>query len=132
LADKIPADWPAGKISHAATVDMLAVLRTGGSDEACDTAVKLLRQGTAPQSLWDGLFCGAAELLSRQPGIVALHAVTANDPHDYKFSVAAVEDFYHVSPSWRDRFLAASMVQLRGTTEKDNALVGPIRAAVQG
>ena len=216
---------------------MLAVLRHNDSDEACDAAVKLLRQGTSPQSLWDSLFCGAAELLLRQPGIVALHALTTtnalhrayqtsgddrtrrllilqsaaflplfrqalggrgrprdvaidrlepitpsgdgsraveevfdeighnrqtavgkafgflqgrgaaeslmeaarrlillkgNDPHDYKFSVAALEDFYHVSPSWRDRFLAASTVQLRGTTEKDNALVGRIRAAVQG
>ena len=237
LADKIPAEWPAGKINRDATVDLLAVLRQNGSDEACDAAVRWLRQGTSPQSLWDGLFCGAAELLLRQPGIVALHAVTTtnalhrayqtsgddrtrrllllqsaafvplfrqamegrgklrdaaidrlepiplsgdgaqaveevftevghdrhtavgkafgvlqgngaaehlmetarrlillkgNDPHDYKFSVAALEDFYHVSPPWRDRFLAASMVQLRGATEKDNALVTRIRAAVQG
>ena len=237
LADQFPADWPAGKIGREASVDLLAALRHSSSDDACDVVVKLLRQGTAPQSLWDGLFCGAAELLLRQPGIVALHAVTTtnalhrayqtsgddrtrrllllqssaflplfrqamegrgglhdvaidrlepiplsgdgaqaveevfgeighdrqqavgkafgflqgkgaakdlmeaarrlillkgSDPHDYKFSVAALEDFYQVSPPWRDRFLAASMVQLRGSTEKDNALVARIRAAVQG
>ena len=55
-----------------------------------------------------------------------------NDPHDYKFSVAALEDYYHVSPAWRDRFLAASVLQLRGSGEKDNLLVHRIRAAVQG
>lgn len=54
------------------------------------------------------------------------------DPHDYKFSVAALEDYYHVSPKWRDRFLAASTLQLRGSGEEDNALVQRIRGAVQG
>ena len=54
------------------------------------------------------------------------------DPHDYKFSVAALEDYYHVSPEWRDRFLAASAMQLRGSHEKDNSLVDRIRAAVKG
>ena len=54
------------------------------------------------------------------------------DPHDYKFSVAALEDYYHVSPRWRDRFLAASTLQLRGSGEEDNALVQRIRGAVQG
>ena len=55
-----------------------------------------------------------------------------DDPHDYKFSVAALEDYYHVSPAWRDRFLAAGVLQLRGSGGKDNSLVDRIRAAVQG
>ena len=237
LVAQIPGNWQAGKASHEATVELLAALRQGANDAICDVAVQLLRRGTAPQSLWDALFCGAAELLLRQPGIVALHAITTtnalhrayqtsgddqtrrllllqtaaflpmfreamqgrsqlrdlsidrlepiplsgdgsksieevftersrdrqvavgktlaylqakgsvedlmgtarrlillkgNDPHDYKFSVAALEDYYNVSPAWRDRFLAASVVQLRGAGEKDNPLVQRIRAAVQG
>ena len=236
LAAKMSADWQAGKLNRAATVEMLAVLRQGTSDAACDTVVDQLRRGTAPQSLWDAIFCGAAELLLRQPGIVALHSMTTsnalhrayatsgddktrrllllqaaafvplfrqaaggrgqmrempidrleaipdsgsdnaaeeifaeigrdrhvaagktlaflqskgvaddfmntarrlillkgNDPHDYKFSVAALEDYYHVSPEWRNRFLAASAMQLRGSHEKDNSLVDRIRAAVKG
>ncbi len=218
-------------------MELLAALRQGTNDATCDAAVQLLRRGTAPQSLWDALFCGAAELLLRQPGIVALHAVTStnalhyayltsgddqtrrllllqaaaflpmfrqslegrgrlreapidkleaiplsgdgskgvaeifaeigrdrqaaagktlaylqakgsaedfmetarrlvlvkgNDPHDYKFSLAALEDYYHVSPEWRDRYLAASVLQLRGSGGRDNALVSRIRSAVQG
>ncbi len=235
LAAQIPNGWTGGKRDHNATAELLAALRNESSDAACDIAVQLLRRGAGPQSLWDGFFCGAAELLLRQPGIVALHAVTTtnalhrnfqtsgddrtrrllvlqaaaflpmfrqavagrgrlrdlpidrlepvppdgenaveeifaeigrdrhvaagkalaylrahgsaealmaaarrlvlikgNDPHDYKFSVAVLEDYYHVSPAWRDRFLAASMLQLRGSQEKDNALVDRIRAAVQG
>jgi hypothetical protein len=236
LTGKIPGTWQSGKPSRDATVEMLAVLRHGTSDSACDAAVMHLRRGTSPQSIWDAVFCGAAELLLRQPGIVALHSMTTSnalhrayqtsgndqtrrllllqatafvplfrqtiegrgqlrempidrweavsssddsshaaedifgeigrdrhvaagktlgylqgsggadafmstarrlillkgrDPHDYKFSVAALEDYYHVSPEWRDRFLAASVVQLRGSQEKDNSLVDRIRAAVQ-
>ena len=237
LAAKIPSDWQSGKLNRAATVEMLAVLRQGTSDAACVAVVEQLRRGTAPQSLWDAIFCGAAELLLRQPGIVALHSMTTSnalhrayatsgddhtrrllllqaaafvplfrqavagrgqlrempidrleaipltggkgdsaaeeifaeighdrhiaagktlahlqgrggaddfmntarrlillkgrDPHDYKFSVAALEDYYHVSPEWRDRFLAASVLQLRGSQEKDNTLIDRIRAAVR-
>jgi hypothetical protein len=250
LAAKIPADWLSGKPSREATVELLAALRQEKPDAVCDAAVQLLRRGTAPQSLWDALFCGAAELLLRQPGIVALHAVTTtnalhyaylasgddqtrrlvllqnaaflpmfrqamqgrgrlretaidrlqpialtgssaagssaaggsaaggsaaveevfaemgrdrqvavgktlahltakgsaedfmatarrlillkgSDPHDFKFSVAALEDYYHLSPDWRDRYLAAGVLQLRGSGGKDNALVHRIRAAVQ-
>ncbi|MEX2186931.1 MAG: hypothetical protein WD875_09065 [Pirellulales bacterium] len=54
------------------------------------------------------------------------------DAHDYKFSSAVLEDYYHVSPAWRDRLLAASMFWLRGSQAKDNSLVGRTRAALAG
>ena len=34
-----------------------------------------------------------------------------NDAHDYKFSSAVLEDYYHVSPEWRDMYLAVERVQ---------------------
>jgi hypothetical protein len=52
------------------------------------------------------------------------------DSHDYKFSSAALEDFYHASPSWRERFLATSMFFLRGTGDNDSPLVQRTRAAL--
>lgn len=52
------------------------------------------------------------------------------DSHDYKFSSAVLEDYAHVSPEWRDRFLASSMFQLRGSGGADNALVKRTRAAL--
>jgi len=52
------------------------------------------------------------------------------DAHDYKFSSAVLEDYYHVSPAWRDQFLAAAMFQLRGSSDGDNALVQRTRAAL--
>jgi hypothetical protein len=52
------------------------------------------------------------------------------DSHDYKFSSAALEDYYHVTPAWRGRFLATSMFNLHGTQDPDNALVKRTRAAL--
>jgi hypothetical protein len=52
------------------------------------------------------------------------------DSHDYKFSSAALEDYHHVSPPLRDRFLAAGVFWLKGSGAPDNALVARTRAAL--
>jgi hypothetical protein len=52
------------------------------------------------------------------------------DSHDYKFSSAALEDYQHISPHLRDRFLAASVYWLKGSNAPDNALVSRTRAAL--
>jgi hypothetical protein len=74
----------------------------------------------------------------RQPGATAEPLMSAarrlvflkgNDAHDYKFSSAVLEDYYHVSPVWRDRLLAASFYYLPTNQMQDNKLVTRIRAA---
>ena len=233
LAAKLRTDWTSGQIDSKATTDFLSVLRTASDEDACAAAVETINRGVSPQSIWDALFAGAGELLMRQPGIVALHAVTStnalryafaettddetrrlmllqnvafvplfrnamtirgkvgdvridtlepasvtagagsvkeildeissnrpmaaqkllgylsNNPepqelidaarlmvffkgtnsHDYKYSSAVFEDFQHVSPEWRNRFLASSAYQLRGSMDKENPLVPRTRAA---
>ena len=233
-ASQIPESWQSGKVSDEATVALLQVLRSGTSEQVCDAGVDWLKRGAAPQSLWDALFAAAGEMVMRQPGIIALHAVTTtnalhfayqtsgndetrrllllqnlaflplfrqrmpgrgpvgtaridqleplapagatagleavfaavrsnrdeaaqralgyleqssqaeplidmarqyvflkgDDSHDYKFSSAALEDYYHVSPAWRNRFLAATTYQLRGAGERENPLVQRIRTAL--
>ncbi|HEY2838547.1 MAG TPA: hypothetical protein VGJ26_05335 [Pirellulales bacterium] len=52
------------------------------------------------------------------------------DSHDYKFSSAAIEDYYHVSPGWRDRYLASTVFNLRGSSAADNPLAQRARAAL--
>jgi len=52
------------------------------------------------------------------------------DAHDYKFSSAVLEDYYHLSPQVRDRYLAAAMFYLPSTAAKDNDLVKRARAAL--
>jgi hypothetical protein len=52
------------------------------------------------------------------------------DSHDYKFSSAALEDYAHVSPTWRDRYLAASVFWLKGAADKETDLVRRTKEAV--
>jgi hypothetical protein len=234
-AQKLRANWLEGRIDPAATTEMLATLRAGNEDETAEKVVELVNRQIAPQAIWDALFVGAGELLVRQPGIVALHAVTStnalrfawdttdnddtrrmlllqnaaylamfrqamtgrgevkeykldemqpvsleaggqqaveeifadvsrdkmkaagkmlaylqanpepkelidaarvlvflkgNNAHDYKFSSAVLEDYHHVSPTWRGRYLAASAFNLRGAEGPDNGLVQRTRAAL--
>lgn len=55
--------------------------------------------------------------------------IKGRDAHDYKFSSAVLEDFDHVSPAWRDRFLALSVYNLRGTGGRDSDLPHRTREA---
>ena len=48
----------------------------------------------------------------------------------YKFSEAALEDYRHLAPQIRDRFLAASVFYLRGADGPDNELVQRTREAL--
>jgi hypothetical protein len=52
------------------------------------------------------------------------------DSHDYKFSSAVLEDYEFMAPRWRDRYLAASVFNLKGSASKDNTLVQRTRAAL--
>jgi hypothetical protein len=52
------------------------------------------------------------------------------DSHDYKFSSAVLEDYHHLAPPWRDRFLAASVFNFKGSGAADNPLVQRTRAAL--
>jgi len=56
--------------------------------------------------------------------------IKGSDSHDYKFNSAALEDFYHATPAWRNRYLAASMFWLQGTADEDNGLIKRARAAL--
>lgn len=52
------------------------------------------------------------------------------DSHDYKFSSAIIEDYHSLSPAFRNRFLAASVHWLKGSSEPESALVTRSRAAL--
>lgn len=52
------------------------------------------------------------------------------DSHDYKFSEAALEDYFHVALPFRSQFLAATVFYLRGSGAGDNPLVARTRQAL--
>ncbi len=53
-----------------------------------------------------------------------------NDSHDYKFSSAVLEDYYHLSPKWRNYYLASAVFHLHGSGDRDNDLIKRARAAL--
>lgn len=54
-------------------------LRTATPEEASDFVVQLIESGCHPESVYDGIMIAAAEMVSRQPAIVPLHAVTTTN-----------------------------------------------------
>lgn len=54
------------------------------------------------------------------------------DAHDYKFSTAVLEDYGHVTATWRPLFLALSVFNLKGSGDGESGLVARTRAALGG
>jgi hypothetical protein len=91
-AGRIAANWQEGRLDPAATADMTAALRAGSEDDTSEKVVELLNGGVGPQTIWDALLLGAGELLVRQPGIVALHAVTTTNALRFAWDATASDD----------------------------------------
>ena len=92
LAQEIRADWLEGKLDDQATTEMLSTLRTASAEGAARQVVALLNRGIAPQSIWDAILVGAAELLARSPGIVSLHSVTSANALRFAFEASQSDD----------------------------------------
>jgi hypothetical protein len=122
-----------GKIRGDVTIDALekADLKTEGGEAVPEilTDVSKDRMVAARKTLaWLGQKGNAPETLMAAARRLIFNK--GSDSHDYKFSSAVLEDFYHVTPAWRAQFLATSMFNLRGAADKDNALIGRARAAM--
>ena len=83
LLKGIRGGWAEGKPSPEASADLLKTLRAGSASDASGLVAKMLNDGVAPQSIFDGLFSGAGELLMQAPGIVSLHATTFTNAIHY-------------------------------------------------
>ncbi|MEX2111832.1 MAG: hypothetical protein WD845_01520 [Pirellulales bacterium] len=91
-AKTLRPDWTAGNVDRAATLEILAMLRQADEHEACAQVVEIINRGVHPQAVWDAMFLGAGELLVRQPGIVALHAVTTTNALRYAWNTSGSDD----------------------------------------
>lgn len=92
LAATIRSDWLDGRTDSGATTALLGTLRTASPADACRQVTETLNQGISPQSVWDALFAGAGELLMRQPGIVALHALTSTNAIHYAYQASGDDE----------------------------------------
>lgn len=235
VAQRFPKNWLDGKIDHAVPSTLMEGFRSGSPSEISGLVSDIVNNGISPQSIWDGVFVGAGELLMRQPGIIGLHGLTTanamhylwrnvqsetlrkqlllqacafnplfrdsakgrgklgdqtvetlkseslksagkeaveeilsevssnrmkaakklrgylesggnshhfvnesrkvlfrkgRDAHDYKFSSAVLEDYVHISPKWRDDFLAMSVFNLKGSGHPDNKLNQRVKSSL--
>ncbi len=85
IVDSIGAGWSVGKVDDGATTELLTALRGEGPREVADLVVQQLNRGISPISIFDAIHTGAAELLLRQSGIVALHAATTSNAMRFLF-----------------------------------------------
>ncbi|MFO1095687.1 MAG: hypothetical protein U0992_20635 [Planctomycetaceae bacterium] len=88
LAASFRKDWTSGVLSPDATRELLMAFRTATSDECCRVVTETINQGVSPQSVWDAIFLAGGELLLRQRGIVALHALTSTNALRFAFDTA--------------------------------------------
>jgi hypothetical protein len=112
--DELEAASPKER-GEAAVPEILADLSSQPHDAARKTLHFLQHEGDAKQLI------DAARVL------VFLKGTNA---HDYKYSSAILEDYYNVSPAWRNRCLAGGIFLLRGSGARDNELVQRTRAAL--
>lgn len=89
---EIRAGWLDGKPDADATAEMLEAIRTGSAVDTSAKTVELLNKGVAPQSLFDAIFDGAAEMLMQAPGIPSLHAVTFTNATHYAWQHASGDE----------------------------------------
>ena len=89
LLDRMPENWLSGTRDDAVPEHLFDAFRTGSPLAAAETAADALSHGVGPQSVWDGVFVGAGELLMRQPGIIGLHGLTTANAMHYLWRNAA-------------------------------------------
>jgi len=92
IAGKINPDWQNGNRNPEATLELLSSFREATPAEASKKAMELLNRQVAPQSIWDAMFAGGAELLMRRPGILSLHALTTTNALRFTFDNCANDE----------------------------------------
>lgn len=132
-ADKIREHWQGGRLDSQATEELLKTFRTASNDDTCEQVVEMLNAKVAPQAIYDAMFLAAGELLMRQPGIVALHAVTSTNALRYAFRMAANDHTRRMAllqnaaflPMFRDAMRDRSEVKENWITDLSGSDAGP-------
>lgn len=107
--------WKSESVGEAMTVERIFETVSENRTKASRAAIDFLGSG------------GKAEQIIDQARRMVF--LKGNDSHDYKFSSAVLEDYYAVSPGFRNRYLAASTFLLPGAGDRDNGLIERVRGA---
>jgi hypothetical protein len=86
---QLPASWTGSGADKAATLELLAAMRTATIDDAGQKLLELLKSGKLQaQGAWDAVHLAAGEYIMRQPNILGIHAVTSTNALHYAFRTA--------------------------------------------
>ncbi|TWT65129.1 hypothetical protein [Allorhodopirellula solitaria] len=113
---RIDADAVSSEPAEVAGVEEIFTSVSSNRQRAASEMQAFLASGARPETL-----IHAARRLVFLKG---------NDAHDYKFSSAALEDFYAVSPEFRNAYLASAAYLLPGSQDRDNGLVERVQNAL--
>lgn len=113
---RIDAAVERGQATESPSIDEIFRQVSSNRGEAAAAMLDFLAAGGQPEALIDK----ARRLIF----------LKGNDAHDYKFSSAALEDFYAVSPALRNNYLSSAAYLLPGSGDPDNGLVQRVRSAL--
>ena len=88
----IPKTWRDGRRDDAARNELVRTLREASELDAGRAVIDLLEHGVSTDSIWEGLFATAAELVLRRPSVVPVHAQTSANAFHHVFRHAQAED----------------------------------------
>jgi hypothetical protein len=81
------------RVSPEAAVELLETLRTAGPSDGSGKVDDMLRnKNIHPDSIWDGLFLMAGELIMRQPGIIGIHCVTSTNALHFAYQTTTSDE----------------------------------------
>ena len=92
MLGEIPKTWKQGRRDDTARNELLGTLREVSELDAGRAVVDLLKHGVSTDSIWEGLFATAAELVLRLPTVVPVHAQTSANAFHYVFRHARAEE----------------------------------------
>ena len=91
MLGEIPKTWKLGRRDDAARNELVRTLREVSELDAGRAVIDLLKHGVSTDSIWEGLFATAAELVLRRPTVVPVHAQTSANAFHYAFRHARAE-----------------------------------------
>ena len=91
MLGEIPKTWKKGRRDDAARNELVRTLREVSELDAGQAVIDLLKHGVSTESIWEGLFATAAELVLRRPTVVPVHAQTSANAFHYVFRHARAE-----------------------------------------
>ena len=115
MLGSIPKTWKHGRRDDAARSELVRALREVPELDAGQAVVDLLKHGVSTDSIWEGLFATAAELVLRRPAVVPVHAQTSANAFHYVFRHARAETTQLLALLQSAAFMPAFRRRVRNT-----------------